>query len=273
MKLAKVLLVLLTSVRVFADASSTIRPALVAPRSSTSKLLIPAAGSVQGGNGTFFKTDLTLMNFRDADQKVAVRWIPRGVSGNNITPAIMTIPRRDAVVSEDFVGQELRRVGLGSILVTAVRADGSDDPDGQLHSTARIWTFQPNSSGTVSQTFPVMAFSDVSSSILTILGHRQDSRYRTNVGVINLDPELLQHFGISIFNGTDELLQMNLQIPAMSMEQVAVPSTIKADFLRIEVFQIPSNLARIPPFTAYGASVDNLTGDSWSTLGFVAPEN
>ena len=271
MRLAKVLLPLLASVSIFADASSAIRPTLVAPRSATYRLLIPAAGSVQGGNGTFFKTDLTLTNFRDVDQKVALQWMPRAVSGNTFPPAFMTIPRLTSIVSEDFVGQELRQAGLGSILITAIRSDDTDDTAGLLHSTARIWTFQPGSAGTVSQTFPTIAFPDITTNRLTILGQRQDGRYRANVGVVNLDPEAIQNFEILVSNRTDLLAEMNIELPPMSMQQVALPASINSDFLRIKVIPRPANPARMPFYTAYGASVDNVTGDSWSTLGFVAP--
>jgi len=271
MRVANLVLVLLAPLSIFADASSTIRPALVAPLSSTSKLLIPAAGSLQGGNGTFFKTDVTLTNFRNADQKVLLRWMPRGVSGNTVTAVSITIPRLSVYLAEDFVGEVLRQSGLGSILVTAVRSDDSDDPDGKLHSTARIWTYQPNSSGTVSQTFPTIPFSAITRSRLTILGHRQDARYRTNVGVVNLDPNAYREFAIHVYDGTTDLAQININLlPPMSMQQVPLPAFIvNPVFLRIEVTSLsPPGLV---PFTAYGASVDNITGDGWSTVGFVAP--
>lgn len=271
MKVARIVAVLLSTLSVFAGNSSTLQPSLVAPRSATNSLLIPAAGSLAGGNGTFFKTDLTLTNFRDADQKVAVQWMPRALSGNTIPPVIMTVPRLSSIVSEDFVGQELRQSGLGSIQVTAVLADNTVDPGGQLHATARIWTFQPGSVGTVSQTFPTLPLSDITTRPLTILGHRQDGRYRTNVGVINLDPEVDQNFEVLVSNRTDLLVQMNVELPPRSMQQVALPERINTDFLKIKVIPRPPNPNRVPFFTVYGASVDNVTGDSWSTLGFIAP--
>lgn len=271
MRVANFVVVLLASLSVFADSPS-LRPNLVAPLSSTNKLLIPAAGSLQGGNGTFFKTDLTLTNFRNADQKVVMQWLPRGVSGNQIPAEIVTIPRLSSFIAEDFVGEVLRKSGLGSILVTAIRADDSEDPEGQLHATSRIWTYQPNSQGTVSQTFPAIPMSGITTNRLTILGLRQDSRYRTNVGVINLDPQALRDFAIHVYDGPVVLTQINIaELPGMSMQQVSLPvSIINAGFLRIEVIALSQNPVRVP-FMAYGASVDNITGDSWSTLGFVAP--
>lgn len=273
MRVANFVLVLLVSSSVFAGDSSPVRPTLVAPLSSTSKLLIPAAGSVQGGNGTFFRTDLILTNFRNVDQKVVMLWLPRGVSGNLAPAHVVTIPRLTSFISEDFVADELRKSGLGSILVTAIRSDDSEDPDGKLHATARIWTYQPGTlGGTVSQTFPAIPVSGVTTGRLTILGLRQDGRYRTNVGVVNLDPQALRDFAINVFNGNLELAQLNIsELPPLSMQQVSLPSTIgNPPFLRIEVTSLSTTPGNVP-FVAYGASVDNVTGDSWSMLGFVAP--
>ena len=48
--------------------------------SSAPQLLIPVAGSTPGANGTFFKSDITLGNFRPQSQAVRLQWLPQGVS-------------------------------------------------------------------------------------------------------------------------------------------------------------------------------------------------
>ena len=54
---------------------------IVATRGPVPQLLIPAAGALQGQNGTFFRSDITLINYRGADQRVRLQWLPENVTG------------------------------------------------------------------------------------------------------------------------------------------------------------------------------------------------
>src|SRR5947207_7900355 len=83
------------------------------------QILIPAAGSVAGSNGTFFHTDLTLLNFRSQAQTLRVRWIPRQSNGFNETSTSMTLNALTGINQEDFVAQ-LGRTGLGALLISGV---------------------------------------------------------------------------------------------------------------------------------------------------------
>src|SRR6059058_3130654 len=122
---------------------------LVTPRNGGYQILIPAAGAVQGANGTFFRSDITLINYRtDADQKVQLFWLPEGLSGAGAAPKELTISAGTGVVSEDFVTSVLGQTGLGAILINAVTATGAIDLNGKLFATARIWTPQVGTTGT-----------------------------------------------------------------------------------------------------------------------------
>src|SRR2546421_6037715 len=80
----------------------------------TSQILIPAAGSLQGANGTFFHSDIAAFNYRNENQFVAFRWIPRGMDGTSIAPQIFTINALSGIISEDFVASRLSQSGLGA---------------------------------------------------------------------------------------------------------------------------------------------------------------
>ncbi len=240
---------------------------LVTPRNGAPQILIPAAGSVAGANGTFFRSDITLINYRtDADQRVQIYWLPQGVSGIGSNPKEMTLPAGTGTVSEDFVTTVLGKSGLGAILITAVTESGTVDANGKLFATSRIWTPQPGSTGTVSQTFPAISTTDLTLSRQTIIGQRRDDRYRVNVGIVNLDTVSSQLFQISAKSGGTEL--QNVTVPPFSMVQVPLTG-VATPILQISVSNITST-ARTP-FATYGSSVDNVTGDSWSSLGFVIP--
>src|SRR5947207_1191119 len=95
-------------------------PALAQPRTfsispnatmvtPTSQLLFAGSGSVQGANGTFFHSDITVLNYRTVAQRVAFTWLPNGQTA--AAPMILTISASSGIISEDFVGTILGQSG------------------------------------------------------------------------------------------------------------------------------------------------------------------
>jgi len=245
---------------------------MVVPRNSAPIILIPAAGSVPGANGTFFRSDLTLLNYRSSAQRVQVQWLPQGVDGSTTPPVFITVNPLSGLNSEDFVASVLQQSGLGAILFTAVTATGASDPNAQLVATSRIWTPQPNAaSGTNSQQFNGIAYSDVNSpASLVLIGHRRDARYRTNVGIVNMDREV-QNFRIDVQGSADAGTQVFfVDVAAQSLSQVGLlgaNSTIPVQIIVTNVTAPP----RTTHYFAYGSSVDNVTGDAWSSFAYAQP--
>jgi len=258
-------LLLLCSLPLFAQRQFTIAPE-AAMATPVPQLLFAGSGSAQGANGTFFHSDITVLNYRSADQQVAFTWIPNG--GTAGPPTMMTINAGSGVISQDFVASNLHQSGVGSLLITGVDAMGNLDPNARLYATERVWTPEPGTTGTTSQTFPAIATSDINLTRATILGQRLDTQYRTNVGIVNLD-NVDRSF--AILQTTDDpnnpVNQSNVTVPARSMVQVPLP-LLASSALQIAV----QPLVAINPalWMAYGSSVDNVTGDSWSSLGFQA---
>ncbi|HYS56200.1 MAG TPA: hypothetical protein VER58_20770 [Thermoanaerobaculia bacterium] len=248
-------------------ASATAQAQLTTERAGTSQFLIAAAGAVIGANGTFFRSDITIINYRtDADQRIRFQWLPQGTSGTAVPAVELTLMKATGFSSEDFVTNVLMQSGLGSILVTALTADGQFDVAGKVHATARIWSNQPGlSSGTVSQTFPIIAINDINTPRLSILGQRRDDRYRTNVGIVNLDPQP-QTFQVTVVaDGLTEFV--SVPVPGLSMQQVSLIGPPRNN-LQLAVTNTTAG-AQSLRWIAYGSSVDNVTGDSWSSLGYV----
>jgi hypothetical protein len=257
-------LLLLCSLPLFAQRQFTIVPQATMA-SPTPQLLFAGSGSVQGANGTFFHSDITVLNYRSVNQRIAFTWIPN--SGTAAAPQILTINAASGIISEDFVGSVLHQSGLGALLITGVDSTGAFDPNALLYATERVWTPQPGTNGTTSQTFPAIATSDINLNRATILGQRIDSGFRTNVGIVNLD-NVDRTF--DIFQTTDDpnnaVNMSTVIVPAMSMVQVPLPN------LASSALQIAVQPRVVNPtlWMAYGSSVDNVSGDSWSSLGFQA---
>jgi hypothetical protein len=232
------------------------------------QILVPAAGSVAGLNGTFFRSDIAVYNYRQSAQNVVFRWLPQGRSGVGESITAMILPGLSGVISEDFVANRLGRSGLGAILITAVGQDGQFDPLGALFVTSRIWTPQADKpEGTVSQTLPTIDTSKINSSNLAILGQRVSSQYRANVGIVNLSTasqtfEVLQ----SSDDPTFAPVLQTVTIDPRSMQQVTLQNTRSAA-LQVRV----RSITVVDPglWVTYGSSLDNVTGDSWSSLGVV----
>ncbi|MEO8034052.1 MAG: hypothetical protein ABI837_06430 [Acidobacteriota bacterium] len=218
--------------------------------------IIPVAGNLQGNNGTFFRSDVTIANRRSQDQIISVGFIVRGVDNSSAAMQRFTIGANTTSMNTDLIGQKLGKTGLGSILVIAETSAGSVDTDASLDGFSRIWTPQPGSSGTVSQSFEAI---DPEDSLATSYGYglRQDGSFRTNVGLVNLN-STSNTFTIFL-NGSGGQTTFTQTVKPNSMEQVAVPAGNWGDFY-IRISSDPSNFNW---WSAYGTSVDNVTGDGW----------
>jgi len=241
---------------------------LVATRPSSGQFLIPAAGAQPGNGGTFFRSDITIINYRGSDQRIRLQWLPQDVSGGSGPVIETTIAAASGIASEDFVTNVMQRSGLGAILVTAIGATGLFDSSAQLVATSRIWTPQPGTGGTTSQSLPAISTGDISSTTVAVLGARRDSRYRTNVGIVNFSSDV-QSFQVVVFGsfGT-EMRQIDVQ--PLSMVLFGITGAASNTPLQIQI-QNTTSVARSSAFVAYASSVDNITGDAWTTLGSNVP--
>ena len=236
-----------------------VRTKVIGLDSTDTAFLFAAAGSVQGANGTFFRSDVTIINHRSVDQRIAVGWLAAGVDNSTAPLQYFTIPARTPVILADFVGQTLGKSGLGAVIVFGQTSTGDADAAAQLDGFSRIWTNQPGAQGTVSQGFPSVSLLDSIGSLTAYaLGNRHDSQYRTNVGVVNLDS--VAHTWTVSVNGLHGSTTFSISVPPISMKQVGLPSGTYGDL----ALSFDSDGFGFY-WSAYGATVDNFSGDSWSS--------
>jgi hypothetical protein len=241
---------------------------LIVPQTSAARILIPVAGNAAGANGTFFRSDIALVNLRNAEQRVLLRWYPQGRSGDDptLTRAI-TLPARGGLSSENFVANRLQQTGIGSIDIIGVTADGTFDPEAQLRATSRIWTPQPNvANGTMSQSFPSIVLTSSQNPVKWIFGVRRSEQYRLNVGVSN-PAAVAQRFRVTAVGETGTTEVVEFEVPSMSMEQRGIAGT--GGLTQIVVQNISSPFAGT--WQAWASSIDNVTGDATSEMAFPAP--
>ena len=241
---------------------------VVQPLGAAPQLLIPVAGSTPGANGTFFRSDITIINFAPRDQRVKLQWVPQ--SGGAGSTSTITIPLASGIRSADFVAQYLNQSGLGSILVTGVQNDGvTSDLNAQLFVSIRVWTPQPGTSGTTSQSLPAIPMSAVNTQVAALFavgGADNPANYRVNVGIVNLDPANAQTFQIALptsFGPQQPPFQ--LTIAPMSMQQIGIGSGLPPT-QEVLIQNITPAATRSNSWISYGSTVDNITGDAWSEL-------
>lgn len=244
-------------------AATSLTAAVVQPMGATSQILIPAGGAAAGVNGTFFRSDVSIVNLATHDQTVLAQWLPQ--PGLTVPPPVqLQIHALSGIRSADFVTTYLNQSGLGAIIITGVQSDGmSLDSTARLFVSARIWTPQPGTDGTTSQdlvTIPTSGINNPVGAIFGVGGADNPSQYRVNVGIVNVDPVRTQTFLITYVNSNGDQTNTELTLPPMTMRQV--PAGTPSSPPEILIQNVTNAATRSNLWTAYGSTINNVTGDA-----------
>jgi hypothetical protein len=240
------------------SSARQVRPQVISVEAPSSSLLIPAAGNLAGGGGTYFRSDVTLANYRTADQRVAIGWLQAGQDNTNQAVQYFTLPALTTTAIQDFVNVSLHKTGLGAIVVISVDSQGNTDTSGNIDGYSRIWTPQPGSAGTVSQNFTSISLQDsIGSLTANALGLRQDSGFRVGAGVVNLDSVPHSWTIRSIATGA----ATTLTVPAYSLVQTTLPNGFGSPAGNVSLTFNSDGSGFW--WSAYASSTDNVTGDGW----------
>lgn len=242
---------------------------VVIPLRSASQLVIPVAGSTPGANGTFFRSDITLMNLANHDETVNLEWLPQ--AGGSGTTTTITIPKQSGIRSSDFVVEYLHQTGLGAIMITGITSEGID-VDAALYVISRIWSPQPGTSGTTSQSLPAVTtsafFPGATATLFSVGGGVENpGNYRVNVGIVNADPINTHTFDIAAPSNKRPFgaKHYTVTLPPRSTAQVPLGGDLFPN-AAVVVHNMTAATSRFTAWIAYASTVDNITGDAWSEL-------
>jgi hypothetical protein len=244
--------------------------AVVQPLGTSNSVLIPAAGSTPGVNGTFFRSDITIVNLADHAQNVEWEWLPEP-GGIGASDGIL-IPAHSGIRSTDFVKEYVHTTGIGSLLVMAVTNVGPlpvVDPTGKLFVASRIWTQQPGTNGTTSQSLPAIPVATIntpSAAIFALGGADDPPSYRVNIGVVNLDFNHEQTFAITWGPPLGAPVQTGTAITLPPGSMLQVPANGACCTNPITITNITPPATRSNLWTAYGSTINNVTGDAWDEI-------
>ena len=252
--------------QIHSRAKGRIRSESIADSRSARAFTIPAAGSAAGGGGAlFFRSDVTLANYKSTAQDILVGYWPIGTSNDPSAVSTLvrvTIPANRWVTYIDFVASVMHGSGIGS-LVFIPYAGSTVDANAAVDGFSRIYTKQPGSQGTVSQEFPAVDIDSLSQQNDAVcLGLRHDAAFRTNYGIVNADDS--PHTFHVVFTGERFSADTTVTVPAFGMIQTSAPS---GDYGALAVaFTLTDPGPDAISWVAYASSTDNITGDGWVSV-------
>lgn len=224
-------------------------------------MVFPAAGSVPGSAGTFFRSDVTLINYDSTAQDVVFYWMANNSTSRDLPAVRVTMQPATVYTFEDFVGNQFQFQGLGAMYAIPVNGDQTD-LDASVDGFSRIWTNQPNATGTVSQPFPATdPFSFYILETAAILGLRHDPSYRTNFGLLNLDNEP-HRFRVQFAGSKGLTNEIEVTMQPQTMIQQGIPAGDYGHLIIRVTSDDPESW-----WLTYASSTDNITGDGWVSIG------
>ncbi len=238
--------------RALDDSRAAARPKALIVDAATTDLLFPVLGKIPG-----WQSDVMLINHRSVAQALHIYFLAQGQNNASATPYTYTLPANRMVYWHDFFGTGLGiSNGLGAIMILAVNSAGNADSQALINGSARL--FQTDTAGgTLSQLFPSVPVHDVPSGArATAVGLRSDAQFRTNAGAVNLD-SVARTFTVNIVAAT--VSTFTFSVPPYSMIQTRIPNDGSYGDIALQFTSTATNF-----WSAYAASVDNISGDSWS---------
>jgi hypothetical protein len=239
---------------------------LVVPRAAAARVIVPVAGNAAGANGTYYRSDISVINLRNTAQQIYLFWLPAGVQGTSTPIGSITLPAQQGTSSEDFVNEIIRTTGLGGIELVGVTEQGVFDPNAQLHVTSRVWTPRPDGGGgTMSQTLPTIVGGATDTGIVkAVFGLRRGPQYRLNVGVMN-PSTTTQRFRVTAAvsgPGGPVTEVFEFDVPPRAIRQELVPGT-SSGIVQVLIEDLGGGAGE---WQGWASSVDNQSGDAWSQI-------
>ena len=271
MKFAAVVVAVMLPVCAFAQDPTSLFAQLqslhanVMDEAADTAFVIPLAGSLQGANGTFFRSDLTLVNNRSRNQTIVVSYYPTNGSCSAAKVQKLTFTPNSSSGWQDFVSSVLSTSGLGSLVVVATDTTGTvPDSTASIDGFSRIWTPVPGFNGTGSQSFPGLALSS-DSSAKQMFGLKQNLSFRTNVAIFNYlptGPSSPRTFNVKVTGTTQLTNTFTMTVQPCSVSQQAIPG---GDYGNVTIRISPTD--SLGNWYAVGSTVDNQSADSWNVVG------
>jgi hypothetical protein len=247
---------------------------------------LPAVARLEGAGGAFFKTDVTITNTSTSSVVVQVAYV-EGSGDNSAAPnTLITLPtflpgeRRELI---DIAKSALNRdTANGYLIFFACReggncADCDINPGDCLNIAVQGRIYNDTAGGTFGQSFPGVpwySYAALTSTTqgtdrLSINGVRNNTNYRTNIGLVNASQFSSTVLRLRLFNSAGtQIAEMDQTLGPLGRIQFPV-TQIAAGFSgdgyvtveQISATPVSGQTDAVPGFFAYGSLLDNRTSD------------
>jgi len=214
--------------------------------------IIPAAAHLQGKKGTYWQTDVSIVNpYSWQSITVRVIYLPEGQDNSSATGQDFTLAPSANLTLPDVVSQTFGAQGKGALLVYSMAG-------ASFSVTARTFTGSPETYG---QTENGRSLMNPGGATSFITGVSDDGSFRTNVGAVNatghsITLQITTHGANGSQYGSTQLTLM-----PWGMSQVALSSfsaSFSNGYIKIRCVDTDSDIQ----WVAYATPVDNYSGDS-----------
>jgi len=213
--------------------------------------VIPAAAHVEGAQNTFWRTDVTIVNpYAWRSVTVEIRFLETGQNNTNGPERSFTIAASQQLVLEDVVFATFGVTGTGALVL--------ESTDGAFFTaSARTYTGDTETFGQTENGQKNVCHSDDNA---LIAGIRDNSRYRTNIGVVNAASRAAE-IRARVYGDNGTLVATRVfELDPWSHQQVSLRSfggAVSSGYLRWDCLT--------PDYTqwvAYASVVDENSGDA-----------
>ncbi|HSP15714.1 MAG TPA: proprotein convertase P-domain-containing protein [Thermoanaerobaculia bacterium] len=226
-------------------------PAFLRPTAG-SRQTIPVAGRIPGANGTFFTTDVRLLNRGTRDTTVTLIFTPSGADGRSDFAAVnVAVVAGQVVALNDVIGTWFGATGIGQLEI-----------DGDVVVTSRTYTRGANG-GTYGEAIPpARDRTRRNAAPLNVMRIRNNADFRTNIGFAETGGSR-GTIEVNFLRGRGDIAgTSSYAIAAFSHLQLAVP--FDAVLATIRVTEGDAEIV------AYASVVDNHSGDATYVAGETA---
>lgn len=244
-------------------------------------VIVPAVAKTSGAGGTFWQSDLYIMNPNSFPVKVTLWFIPSGLSGvgnNPVTAQIaQTIGAGNSYTIKDVLGTYFPTYNVGALIVWGQNTAGQD---ANILVSSRTYTPDAEQKGTFGQGIPGIPwyyyadqnYAEEGLDKLYLWGLDQTTQYRTNLGILNVSDRLTETISIKIYTSSNSLVgeipvtlgplahyQINGVLSQLGIQGEGYKAVIEVSSY---VDNNPSSQEPIiPAVMAYASKVDNGLGD------------
>ncbi|HEX9163943.1 MAG TPA: proprotein convertase P-domain-containing protein [Thermoanaerobaculia bacterium] len=219
-------------------------PGAPARPTASSRQTIPVAGRIHGANGTFFTTDVRLLNRGARDTIATLIFTPDGADGRTEFTAVnVNVPEGNVVALNDVIGDTFGTEGIGQLEV-----------DGDVIATSRTYT-RNASGGTLGEFIPPVPAPGATSTVF-LLRVLNNGIFRSNVGVAELAGND-GHVRVTFYDAATGSQIAESTQPIQPFGHIQLAAT--AGTAMTATITVIDGNARI---AGYASIIDNRTGDA-----------